>query len=281
MAGFSSYDQIIDAITHAQIQTRPYQKINFGSGTGVTYSLWNVLGIPASGTFGTALTARRVSSSFQGAIPFTNPTAGRQAHLINVGMANTLNAGTYILYDRLVEAPFDGTATNAIFNSGSPIVIPDRDMNGTASGTGCMMFVENVANTVLTAASITVRYTNSAGATGHVTASRTLAGKQHEVSNSNNGSMWLPLQVGDTGVQAISGYTLTGSLTSTQLNIVIARPIAYLSVITANSFTEKDLIMQIANMPRIYDNSALGFVLQSNQATNSGISHGQLVFIEN
>lgn len=284
---FTSYDQIINALSVNRKGQYPiYDKLSAAFGTTVGdllwASLWNAQGTPSSGQFGTALTARQVDNTFVGAIPFTNPASGATMHLLNVGVMSTTNVGMLLLVDRLLEAPFDGTATAGVFNSGVPLVIPSRDINGSASGEGLFMFVENVDGTTSsTAPKIKVIYTNSLGATGHTTGDQGCfpSCNQHRILTS--GGIWLPLQTGDTGVQAISGYALTASLTSTRLNIVICRPIAYIPCNIANAYFDRDTVLQIPNLPRLYNGTALQFLVQGAQTTSSGNVRGSLCFAEN
>src|SRR6266511_2751001 len=132
--GFTTYDSIISALSGGFGRHPSYQKISITTVANAYFSLWNIAGIPAAGAFGTALTARVIDNTFAAAMPFTDPTGGRTAHLLGAGIRSTVAAGVLVLVDRLLEAPFDGTATSGTFNSGSPLAIPSRDANGAALG---------------------------------------------------------------------------------------------------------------------------------------------------
>jgi hypothetical protein len=78
---------------------------------------------------------------------------------------------------------------------------------------------------------------------------------------------WIPLASGDTGVQNVTGINISSTITSTQLNVVIARPLVYVPMLASNDYIERDLIMQLAAMPRIYDDTCFSFALTANTTT--------------
>lgn len=263
MAGFTCVDDIIAAISaNAKGQSLWWNKIAPPAASGGAFSSWYIAGFPSAGTFGTALTARTVTSASAGAWAYTNPAGGEQMHLLHLvaGGGWSTTQGIWMLIDRLLEAPFDGTVTSGTFNSGTPIAIPARDMNGTANGDGVMMFLENAANTTTTARNLTVTYTNQGGTGGHSTGAQAMGALgQHRIFGleSTVNGFFLPLASGDTGVRKIESYTLSGSMTSTQLNIVLCRPIAIISNMIAYTMGEDDLVLATPSIPRIYDSSAL------------------------
>lgn len=284
MSAFTSYDQIIKSLTNGMGQIYHFEKVSVGN-TAVNnaYSLWGVGNIPASGMFGTALTARTITNATTGVIPFNNPSGSNTTYLLGAGMMSSSSpAGVFILVDRLLEAPFNGTTTNAVFNSGSPLVIPSRDANGAPSGAGCFMFVENFDSTTVAGnPTITVIYTNSQGVTGRTTGPQALTASSIQNQIVTSGGVFLPLQSGDTGVQAISGYTLSSSVTSTQLNIVICRPLLYLPILFSNTFIERDMVMNVPSMPQLFSGTALQWLLLSQVAGGSGIIRGYVRMAEN
>lgn len=280
MAGFTTYDSIINALSVNGKGQRPfYQKNSVTAAAGTFASLWNIAGIPAAGTFGTAKTARTRDNTSTGAIPFTNAAGGNTMHLLSAGIGSTVAAGVFVLVDRLIEGPFDGTVTGANnYNAGTPITIPSRDINGAALGDGCMMFVENVANTNTTTPNLTVTYTNQAGTAAQSTGALALtAVGQHRFPTS---TLFLPLATGDTGVRKLESYTLSATATSAQLNIVICRPLLFVPCMTAGGYTERDTVLQMANLPRLYDGSCLQWILLA-AATTTGVASGSCTFADN
>ncbi len=90
----------------------------------------------------------------------------------------------------------------------------------------------------------------------------------------------MPLQSGDKGVRAIASYSSSGSLTSTQLNIVVCRPLLYVPFMTANSYTERDAVLQLPNLPQLYPGTAMQWLLMTN-STTSGVVNGAVTYAEN
>lgn len=278
--GFASYDQVISALSTGKGQQLMVSKDNLAANPVASkpYTLWQAGGLPGAGTWGTSGTGRAVTDADAGAIPFVNPTAPATMHLLTWGAGATVALGTLLLIDRLVEYPISLAATS----SPTSPTIPSRDANGAALGAGVMMFFENEAAGAATAATnptITVTYTNSAG-----TASRSSGAVAMEASQpvrrvltpNVNPNIWFPMAAGDLGVRSVQTVTLSATMTTTRANLVLARPLAILPVLTANSYVERDLVLQLASMPRVFDDSYLSFLLMANTTNSSFQSRLQL-----
>ncbi len=237
--GFNTYDEIIAALTTAgRAQRRPFFKTSLGTSVSANaYDLWYAGGNPGVGTFGTALTGRAMTSADAGAVIVTNAGAGRTLHAVSFGIGSTVALGTVLLYDRLVEYPFNGTVLSGTFTNPT---IPSRDENGAALGDGIGMFVESFAATAAAAVVLTPTYTNSAGVAGRTTTPTIIPGAALAGSIKNPGGQpfSLNLQSGDNSVRSVQSYTLSASALSTQMNLVLYRPLAYLPMLASNSFVD-------------------------------------------
>ena len=266
MAGFASYNDIINALS----ALGKGQHI-FWSKPGITtvaagiydYAM-QTTGFPGPGyVVGTALTGRAINNATPGMPAYANPTGPAQEHLLLVGAGSTVSLGVLVLYDRLVEYPFNGTVTSGTFTQPT---IPSRDNNGAALGDGILMFVENANATASTTPTLNITYVNSAGTTGRTTGAITLVGAaQHRVAQNQ---LWFPLAAGDSGVRSVTSYVESATATSTLLNIVLCRPLAFIPVPSGNTWVERDLVLQIASMPRLFDGSALCMALIANTTTS-------------
>lgn len=180
--------------------------------------------------------------------------------------ANAL-AGTFVSYTD------GGSGTHTL------TVTPNRY----ADGAGLRMYavatatVTNTATPVLDAAGF--QYTNSAGSTGRVagavvnyTAGGTsippLGKVFHSGVASANFSPFIPLQAGDVGVQRVTQYKLSTAYGSAQAGaLVLCKPLASIPIVTAGVAGERNLVMQMPSLPRIYDGACLNLLFFPGAAT--------------
>jgi hypothetical protein len=267
MPGFTTYDSIINALSaNGKGQYIQYQKTSFTTVASQIYDYWLAGGNPTNGAFGTALTGTIPTNSTTGSLPISNATSPAYLHLLTWAGISTIGIGTMLLYDRVAEYPFNGTTTSGTFSTQPALT---RDAAGGSAGVGIMMFVENVGATANTAQTLNITYTNSAGTASQTTGAQTLqvgAISTNRVVNPSN-QWWFPLASGDKGVRSIQSYVLGASATSTTMNIVLARPLGYLPILGINASIERDFVMQLTSLPRIYDNSALSVMLQAASTT--------------
>ena len=279
MAGFASYDQIITSLTtNAKGEVGTLNKTSITTVAGGKYALSYVTGNPTAFTFGTALTATTVTQATTGAIlPFTNATAPATKHLLSAGAGSTVAVGTILVYDLLARYPLNGTVTSGSFTT---VTLPARDNTGATSGVGIQAMVINANATATTAVNLTLTYTNSAGTAARSTGAQAIiASAQHRVVHDTQG-FFMPLQAGDVGIRQVDSYTLSATATSTQLEIQLIRPLAYIPVLVAGGYTERDLVLNTPKLPRLYDGTALQFALIAG-TTSSGNIHGALQYSEN
>jgi hypothetical protein len=269
MAGFATYDEIINALSLGRKQVLNVAKTSFTVVANLMYDYWTAAGLPGPGAFGTALTGRSVTDASAGAIPYSNPSGGRQMHLVSWGAMSTVSVGTILLYDRVYEYPFNGTVTSGSFTV--PSLVP-RDVNGATAGEGLMMLAQNYSATANASVTLTPTYTNAAGAGSRTNAMTIIASgtSGRQLVNPNAGQFWTPLAAGDTGVRQVDSYTLSGTATSTQMCLTLFRPLAFIPAFAQLVWIERDMVLQIASLPRIYDDSALSMLLLSN-TTGSGL----------
>lgn len=266
MAGFATYDDIINSISLGRSQKLLFTKNSLGTTAAQkSMDIWQAGGSPAAGTFGTSGTARTMSDASTGGLPYTNAGGGRQMSLLSIGAFSSISIGTLLLYDRLAEYPFTGTTTSASFTT---VTLPARDVNGATNGDGVMMMGESYSATATAAVTVTPTYTDQGG-TGSNTNAFTSQATSALAGGIFNpvGQLWVPLAAGDTGVRTIESYTLSASLLAANCSFTLIRPLAFLPVMVQNVFIERDMIMQIANMPKLYDDTAFGLSLFCNATT--------------
>lgn len=221
-------------------------------------SLWrhNKTNGANGGTAPAAASAAACTLATVGAMPFTNPTGGRQKFLL--GMESGIAAaGALICYDRLMH--FGGVsasvATTTTVTGGSVT----RYTGAEADGNQIWLEYNGTVNAVATHA-VTVSYTNQAGVAGRTTPAA-LIGTSHPIM----GMLPVPLQDGDTGVQSIQSVTVTVAGTAgATFGAMIVRPL--LSCISAGvaGGAIRDAISGLPAMPEVKTDACLAFMFFSN-----------------
>lgn len=296
-AGFPSYDAIISAIT---TNGRRYSAIwSKGATTaGVAnnwYDLWPVAGNPVAGTY-----AGSASSSLQ----FTDASTGALAHFGNVStftkhilsVWGVASAGVpppiLMLYDRCVtyeNVPFNNAAANTFTQSNSPVSL--RYSTGSDSGNKIIVTCQTVESA--TQQSFTVlTYVNQAGSTGvaapcsttttniivsAATPTATLGARVVSPCATAAGTLvtspFMPLAVGDVGVQSITNMTTSAATINTgKLCFVMGRPLAFLPLATAGVASLVDTVMMVAALERVFDGACLTFLAMFPVATGATLT---------
>jgi hypothetical protein len=205
---------------------------------------------PTPGLAGAALT------NYTGQIPFTNPTSGNTYFAgFRKSFDNDTNSvaqQTLMIVDRLWHnSGLDRTLTTA--QTVNSVAWPARDLNGSTNGEGVYLAIELSTAGGTGGPTITVSYTNSAGASGRtgvgILPTRTSAPAGH----------WFPigLEAGDTGVRSVQSVTFSVSWgTSGVLHLVAYRPVAMINFNAgADRYSADDALT--LGMPQLWDNSVL------------------------
>lgn len=255
--------------------TGPQPKIFFPSATNVVAGFVNLnqagtgahglMAAPtAFGSGGTTYNQSTVSTGFNE----WAAGSGTSTYLGRVAMAGP-TAGTFFIYDLLWACSgFVGnsaTAQNVASFSG----MPSRN----STGANAQLWIGCSSAIGATGHNVTASYTNQAGTSGRTTVST--AGI---TSMPANRMYQLPLQSGDTGIQALASITLSissgtaGNLWAMIMTQVSVVPIALPNVAQLLDFTA-------TGMPLINDESCLLFVNQGS-TTSSGLVLGQMTILQ-
>lgn len=271
----------IATLNDAVAGARPLVPVNKSvSGTlvaGRPVSFWTIAGNPGAGA-AAANTAGGVipTNATAGALARTNPAAG-EAHMLNLLAATASQTGTILLCDRLlhIQGNSGGTAIDETITTAQTInstTLPSRcptsgaDDTPSTNGWGVQVACEVVTATGAGTPTLTLGYTNAAG-----TAGRTATNSDATVATSAAGSFYrFGLQAGDNGVRSIQSFTLSATWTSGQLNLVMYRVLAAVSVIGNGVSIPLDWVS--GGGPRVYDNSCLFFVFIPNTTTTTTLN---------
>lgn len=146
------------------------------------------------------------------------------------------------------------------------------------SGAGVQAVMWNTNATAMGAATPNLSlpsYTNAAQSTGRATPTTLPIGKTAAANTlvlySGTGSgkygPFVPLQAGDTGIAQAAQVQISVSYVSGEFSVGLVRPLLTLPMTTIGVAAERDLVNQVASMPRVYDGAALYWLLYSGAAT--------------
>jgi hypothetical protein len=249
MAGFSSYDDLINEMTtNGKALSWDYTKTGpVAEAAGQWASLWYAAGSPGAGA-DPAATPGTAYDDTAGSMFFTDQSPD-QKHLVTFGGAASVNCSV-MLYDRLV-----GVSGISVASTGN------KTINSTAlprySGTAAAVvsaWVEVTTATTTTAVVMSMNsYTNQAGTAGRAGATITFPAVATDVRWMAN----LPLQAGDQGVRSIEvGVNVATAAAAGVINVLLLRELAVIPML-ANIWNERDLVLQLAAMPRVFDGGSL------------------------
>ncbi len=273
MPGFASYDDLIQEMTtNGKRDSFTFFKAALGTAgiAGVHQSLWTAGGWPSAGSnpasgAGTNCTG----GTTNGGMWFPNVSTDRRFG-VSFGAASSV-ACNLVIYDRLCHTAMSGT--NALTTSGTKTVTMTAPRYTGTNGYDNQLWVEFTTGITTNPLQIQVSsYTDadSAGSlSGAITSIATASGTV--------GCMWpLPLSGGKRGITAVSTVTYTGTAPAAgACNIVLMKPLIRIPLI-ANTWNEKDLVMQLMSLPRIEDGACLAFAVQ-NTGTGQPPPYGELV----
>lgn len=237
---------------------------------GRPHSYWGFAGIPGAGAFDTTLNGVTLTSPVNGQIPYTDAASGNKHLARFVGSATQIS--TLVIADRIWHnGGYTITSTSAQ-NSTTPTWTA-RDVAGSTNGDGIICGMEISATTGAGTPTITMAYTNQAG-----TASRSATNVIATVASSIAGTFYpIGLQAGDTGVRSVQSITLSATWTSGTMNLVAYRPLASISVATAQAGEAVDILT--SGMPKLY-NGTVPYIFIIPSATTTSTIRGMVTYTE-
>lgn len=289
-AGIPTYDALINAITTSgRRYTATWSKGHTSAPVALNwYDTWPVAGNPAAGTYaGSASASIQLTDASTGSLAHFGNVSALTKHLISISAMFTAGATppTIWLYDRCVhygQVPFNAAALNTFTQTNTPTSL----RYSTNSDSGCKIMVTGQTVTGATQSQITtLGYTNQAGTASQVAPcsstttniivslaapTATLGARIGAPCTTAAGTQitgpWMPMATGDVGCQLIKNLTTSAADTGT-LCFVMARPLAILPLATLGAVSEKDLVMMVAGMERVFDGACLSFIVYFPVAT--------------
>lgn len=269
-----SIDNLVSAISDGRSARYDWNKITGGTAytAGRWYDTAQLAGIPVATTYpGTTKSWVTCDETTGFGLPHAGNVSTSIKHLLNMAAWSTAATGvpaTLMLVD--VQGYWNGIDMN---------VATSQALTGTpslryANGAGCRLFLTARATTGATAHNLSYSYTNQNGTAGRVnpvtvscTASAITPHIVHSGTAANNYGPFLPLASGDTGVQNVASVQLSAaSGTASTAVLVLAKPLAQITLSVTGLMTEKDLLNQIPSLPIIKDGACLTWILGAGAA---------------
>jgi hypothetical protein len=293
MAGFNSYDQIINALTTngagQDLQFSKQNGIGAAAVAGNYYDMWKYVGNPEPGTApGTGAYWTTLQATDAGGLAYSNAAAGKYMHAISLGLNCTAatSMGNLFLVDRLGFYTISGGASSP-FNILGTTPAWSTIRGGMADSEPGVLacFVNNIgsATTATSPSSVFFTYTNSTGVGSRQSGTATLSGGT-AIPNSRflHTSLFIPLATGDVGIKSIQSVSFGGTWCTTNIQLVLFKIIASIPSMTQYAWTERDLVLHTPRLPRIFNDAHLSMLYHSASAVASGgVFNGQVFIASN
>lgn len=261
--GFSSVDDLVNEITtNGKFWRSTFQKTSSNATTsaaGRAHSYFTATGVPGPGTYsGTAGVATQMTSNTSGALTMSPSSVTPDTrHLLTMNAytpSTVTTPATLILCDFLLYYPacvVTGTATTLDNTATLP-----RYTDGI--GVQCFVEVQTALGAASPALTLNYRDTDNNDQNGLALTSPANSAPISTIFQ-NSGGVFLPIAAGDRGVKRINSYTLASGTTGT-VAFVLAKPLAEIPLLAANTASERDFLSQLPSLPQIQDGACLGFI---------------------
>jgi hypothetical protein len=298
-AGFPTYDSIINAISVSGTRySAPWSKGATTAGVALNwYDLWPVGGNPPQGLYtGTASNSVQQFDTTVGSISTMGNVTPKTKHILSVWGMFTAGATppTLVLYDRCVHyvaVPYNNNALNTLTQTNTPT----STRYSTNSDSGCKIIITmQTVGSATQQSFTTLGYTNQAGTASQVAPCSTtttniivsvaaptatlgarVASPCATAAGTQVTSPYMPLAVGDVGVQLIKNFTNNAVAINTgTMCFVMGRPLAILPLSTLGVTSLVDTVMMTAALERIFDGACLSFLTYFPVATGATITGG-------
>lgn len=150
--------------------------------------------------------------------------------------------GCLIIYDRLShQGGLDGTTTTQQTTN-----LPTAALTRYTSGVGVMAMVTIYTTIGTPATTYSLSYTNQAGTAGRTSPLQTIGGTNDRTAGM---SFFTPLQVGDTGIRSVEGFTLTATTgTAGNMGITLWKPLLAIPMTRTCASPRLDVVRHLGAM---------------------------------
>lgn len=248
----TTFDLLIAALGAGNVQSQLWHKEPALTTVAGNWStLWTTPGTPNAGVNPSSLAGAICDNTVAGGIAYTTPSG--TAYLASAA-AGGATQNTVALYDRLWHAGAISTTTTST-QTFTTTLAPTRYNTVDTTSVGNGFFVEVTTATTGTTYVLSISYTNqhnTSGRTATVSIPAAVAGRVFFVA----------LQAGDTGVMAVASCAMATGNTAGVLNLVMYNSAQFNMIpYLANLETERDYVLQLANMPVVQSAAHLAMLI--------------------
>lgn len=213
-------------------------------------SLWTYDGQPSAGIAPTTVAVP--TNATDGALKQASPGGGRQQWLTQFWAAG-LVGGTLLMYDRLLHI---GGLSGTVVSPTTQAVGGTLTRN--TGGIGNFIFAEIYTQIGASSTTITASYTNTTPTAGRTTAAVAFGNTGfREVTR----CILMPLQAGDTGVQAVAHVTVAATTgTAGNFGVTVGKPVAYVGIGGTGAAGWRDFATGLPGLPEIPSGACLAFL---------------------
>jgi hypothetical protein len=284
-AAITTYNDLISALGAGRSKFTIFSKANTTAPVANNwYDLWPVAGMPAAGTYsGAAFTAVQYADTNTGAMLHGGNVSSMVKYLTTVASVSSGGTPTLMLYDRVltyeactfnasVNQAFTNTLTAQRYNgTGLPGLLPaitcQTVLGATASNLTQLQYTDQDNNTLISApVSVSNAIIVSAAAPTNTLGARIVCPSVTAATVSV--APFYPLAANDTGVRQLTNFTTSAANTGT-LAFVLAFPFAIQPNPLAGVYGVTDQVMQLANLPIVYDGACISALAAFPAATAS------------
>jgi hypothetical protein len=284
---FASYDDLIAEMTAGKRLSLPFnQTWTVAPVAGVWYDLWPLGGTPGSGVYtGTNYTFTRTTETTAGALYHGGAKSPDTKHLIRFLASQSAAAlDRLMVIDRVGYYPIPNphpTVAQALTNTSGP----DRYVS--AGEPGLRAFIVNAGAGGATVGNLSaLSYTDQDGNAGAAMPTTPTVGPNPASSAAPSTTTaarfqfavgglgpFLPLAAGDVGMRSVQSITFSAAINQLAA-LVLCRPLISIPLSGANAPTERELVMMLAGLQRVYDSACLSLLAYAHTATamTQGIS---------
>jgi len=251
-----------------------FHKANIGTPAAyVPQSTWKANGYPITGSlpaFGLSNGRLCKRSDGIGSIPFQPAPSGKTNWLIAVSSGNNSAVTNVIFFDRICDVYTSASGSGAV-----------TGMDATSrldTGEGGQIWIE-VVNAISAATNtLTITYTNQDGIS-KVTPQFTILASSTANRGAVSSRIYVPLAAGDRGVRTITNINLISGTATGDIAVCIVRPLATVNSLSVALVNDTDLILQVPQACKIYDESCIMFIWWNSTAAVNTVFHGELKLI--
>lgn len=278
---FTSFEQLLSSLTGGKSTRIDWNKITGAAAyaAGRWYDMSALNGTPIANAWtGTALTYTPCAESTGNGTQIFGMRHGGDVtpetkHVTN---ASVISAVATAVPGQLMLVDMCGYWPGISMNSSTSQALSGTPTLRYTNGEGVRAALVVTTTTGATAHNLSMSYTNQAGTAGRTlpvtvscTASAITPHITHAGTAANNYGPFLPLANGDYGIRNVASVQLSAASLAGTAALVLYKPIFTIPITQASVASERDLVTQLASLPKIPDGACLTWLYFAGASTGA------------